>query len=207
MVTIACVLRSGGDFDASWVHALQRGVSDHLPLPHRFVCLSDVDVPCERIPLVHGWPGWWSKLELFRPGVFDGPVLYMDLDSLPVGDLSDVAAYRGPFAMLADFYRLRTGQKEGESGAMAWTPGEHTEAVYEAFEAKGPTTRGDGPFIRSHVAHEYLQDLYPGQVVSLKVHATKMAPEGARLVCGHGQPRLSSSGAGWAHELWKERAA
>ncbi len=40
-------------------------VQDNLKLHHRFVCLSDVDVPCERIFLKHGWPGWWSKVELF----------------------------------------------------------------------------------------------------------------------------------------------
>nr|WP_145924153.1 hypothetical protein [Halomonas elongata] len=36
-------------------------------------------------PLAHGWPGWWSKLELFRP--HGGDLLYLDLDTVVRGDL------------------------------------------------------------------------------------------------------------------------
>lgn len=109
--------------------------------------------------------------------------------------------------MLASFFAAKRGRKEGESGVMAWTPGKHTEAVYRAYR-KNPTTRGgDGPFIRRHVDHEYLQDLYPGQITSLKVHAdprtAKGPPKGARLVCGHGKPRFSDPRAGWAHHAWR----
>src|SRR5947209_20113122 len=57
MLTIACVLRSGGPYNADWVTGLQGNVARFAPL-HRFVCLSDVDVPCERVPLITGWPGW-----------------------------------------------------------------------------------------------------------------------------------------------------
>lgn len=218
-LTIACVLRSGGDFTPEWVWALKRGLNRHLDLPYRsplqdleprtwtLRCLSDLDLgPCT-IPLLHKWPGWWSKIECFRPGVFGGRVLYLDLDTLPVGDLSELAAYDRAFTMLASFYAAERGHKQGESGVMAWTPGPHTEAIYEAY-AGHPTFRGgDGPFIRSHVEHEYLQDLYPGQLVSLKVHAKDGPPEGARLVCGHGRPRLSDPRAGWAHDAWRDLAA
>ena len=214
MVTVACVLRSGGDFDATWVRALEAGVRAHLPPlyrlpePIRFVCLSDVEVPCEHIPLLHDWLRWWPKIELFRPGLFTDRVLYLDLDTLVVGDLSDVCNYRGPFAMLADFYKARRGKKEGESGVMAWTPGPHTEAIYRAFVAKDRKPAGprDGAFIRRHVKHEYLQDLFPGQIVSLKVHARSGPPPGSRLTCGHGRPRLSDPAAGWAHKAWKALA-
>jgi hypothetical protein len=210
-LSIACVLRSGGDFDAHWVRALEAGVRAHLPpvlrKAVRFVCLSDVDVPCERIPLLHDWPRWWPKLELFRPGLFSGRVLYLDLDTLVVGDLSALCHYRGPFAMLADFYRVRKGIKEGESGVMAWTPGPHTAAIYQAYtDGKDPAGDRDGHYIRSRVRHQYLQDLYPGQIVSLKVHAKKKPPRGARLVCGHGPPRLSDPAAGWAHKTWRKLA-
>jgi len=58
MFTVICVLRSGGQYDAEWVRKLRDGVKRNLARPHRFVCLSDVDVPCERIPLQHDWPGW-----------------------------------------------------------------------------------------------------------------------------------------------------
>ena len=85
-LTIACVLRSGGDFDAEYVERLRDGVAANLSLPHRFVCLSDIEVPCERVALRHGWPGWWSKLELFEQ--LKGRVLYFDLDTVIAGSLN-----------------------------------------------------------------------------------------------------------------------
>jgi hypothetical protein len=115
MLTVACVLRSGGRYDAEWVARLQRGVERHLTLPHRFVALSDVPVPCERIPLRHDWPGWWSKLNLFSE-FRDGPTLYFDLDTVVVGSLDAIAAYPHRFTMAHEFYRPHLLC----STAMAW---------------------------------------------------------------------------------------
>jgi hypothetical protein len=117
MLTVSCVLRSGGIYTAEWVAKLQRGVARHLTLPHRFVCLSDVEVPCERIPLRHDWPGWWSKLNLFAEFT-DGPVLYFDLDTIVVGSLDAIAARISPcpFIMAHEYYRPHLLC----STAMAW---------------------------------------------------------------------------------------
>lgn len=91
MMTVACVLKSGGDFTTEYVERLRDGIARNLDRPYRFVCFSDVDVPCERIPLEHNWRGWWSKMELFRPDLDDGVLLYFDLDTVIVGNLSDIA--------------------------------------------------------------------------------------------------------------------
>lgn len=209
MTTIACVLRSGGVYDLSWVYALKRAVARHAG-DYRFVCLTDAQglPPVWTVPLEHNWPVWWAKLELFRPGVVEGPVLYLDLDTLPVGDLSDLLAYDGPFAMLSDFYRPHRAQ----SGVMAFTPGMLTEHLWSEF-SRDPVSamekfRGDGEWLHAHAGDvARLQDLFPGQIVSFKVHAKRKAPEGARLVCGHGQPRFSDPAAGWAHKEWLRWAA
>lgn len=214
-MTVACVLRSGGDFGPRWVDALRRGVNTHLKR-HRFVCLTDDDgVGLWGERLAHGFQGWWSKVELFRPGLLTGRVLYLDLDTLPVGDLSEIAAYDGPLAVLSDFYQ---GSKMIGTGVMAWTPGEHTERIYRAFteDAEGIMGRGgrSDHFYRRHMGDvDRLQSLFPGQIVTLKpIHGEHPdpkqhgPPEGARLVCGHGRPRLSDPAAGWAHRLWRDRA-
>jgi hypothetical protein len=86
--TVICVLRSGGIYGAGDVEKLRNQVARHLSLPHEFVCLSDVEVSCKRIALQHDWSGWWSKVELFRPGVIQGPTVYMDLDNVILGDSS-----------------------------------------------------------------------------------------------------------------------
>ena len=87
-LTVACVYRSGGKmYSTEYVRVLRDMVARNLTRPHRFVCLSDVEVPCERIPLITDWPGFYAKIEIFRRGLFQGPVLYFDLDTIIHGSI------------------------------------------------------------------------------------------------------------------------
>jgi hypothetical protein len=186
-VIVACVLRSGGHYDVEYVERLYRDVRWHTPAA-RFVCLSDVDVPCERIPLIHDWPGWWAKIELFRPGLFHGPVLYLDLDSLVVGDVTPL--FRKRFTALADFYRPSSGIG---SGVMAWE-GDMSH-LYHTFRETPDiwqnhcTSRecwGDQGFIALHQQADKFQQLLPDLVQSVKLRAPRAK---ARVLCFHGRPK------------------
>ncbi|MCP1832830.1 hypothetical protein [Bradyrhizobium sp. USDA 4545] len=224
MLTVACVLKSGGIYDATWVARLRDGVTRHLAQPHRFVCLSDVEVPCERIPLEHDWPGWWSKLELFK---LRGPVLFFDLDTAIVGDLTDVARVADHHAtvVLQDFYRLGAGIG---SGVMSWNDLDLCRGLYDRFAAdpvgwmKRIGGRGDQGFLEdAGYAQHYgrWQHLLPGQIVSYKVHcrggqspATGQwtepgIPGDARVVCLHGYPKFVDMPDGDAVRVAWERAA
>lgn len=106
MVTVACVLWIG-DFEGrryspAWVTRLRDLVAVWLPEPHRFVCLSNVPVAgVETIPLTTGWPGWWAKVELFNQANALGErVLYLDLDVFVTGDLTPIAHFPAPFALM-----------------------------------------------------------------------------------------------------------
>ena len=212
-LTILTVLRSGGPvYDQSWVIALQRGIREHLSSQYDFACLTDLHdlniLGVRTIPLKNDWPGWWSKVEMFSPdNPFAGPVLYMDLDTLPIGPLDDLAAYTGPLATLSDFYQL----KEMASGVLAFTPNKRTAGIYQKFAKNAKeimrrhTGRSDHWYRKVMGRTARLQDLFPRQIVSLKVHAKHGAPGGSRLVAGHGRPRLKDRSAGWAHEVWKRR--
>ena len=195
MLTVACVLKSGGIYDASWVAKLKSGVAQHLPTPHRFLCLSDVvGLPCERIPLKHDWPGWWAKIELFR---LPGPVLFFDLDTVIVGDLTDIAgaAMDHQLIMLRDFYR-----KDGlGSGMIGFDALSRVRRIYDAFDAaplvamENVSERGDQGFVEDTVNVPGVarwQTELPGQIVSYKVHCRGGIPEGARVVCLHGKPKF-----------------
>lgn len=197
MLTVACVLKSGGIYDAQWVAGLKAGVAKHLPVEHRFVCLSDVDVPCERIPLEHDWPGWWSKIEVLR---LPGPVLYFDLDTAIVGDLGDISAVanRVPFAALRDFYRLGDGLG---SGVLGWNETDVSAVCFFDMFAYDPADwmrklggRGDQGFLEE-VAHlkgvTRWQDAVPGQILSYKVHCRNGIPHDARAICLHGRPKFA----------------
>lgn len=195
MLTLACVLRSGGEYEERHVERLMRQVEGRLSAPYRFVCLSDATVLCERIPLVMGWPGWWSKIEMFRPGLFDDRVLYLDLDVMVVGALDDLAFHPGPFVISHDFIptRMKDGRPIGSkfnSSVMAWTPSPETERIYTEFTpAVMDRLRGD----QDHVA-----EIMPkattfglGLVVSYKAHVRSLGriPASARIVVYHGRPK------------------
>jgi hypothetical protein len=84
-LTIATVCRTGGRYTPDLVRWFRRQLADNLRTPHEFLCLTDKpdEVP-GGVALRHGWPGWWAKMELFRPGLFaDGQhVIYFDLDTV-----------------------------------------------------------------------------------------------------------------------------
>src|SRR4051812_7051182 len=84
-LNVVCVLKSPDNphlrYDPSWVQKLQRGVARNLTIPHSFTCLSDIPIPDVHVePLRHNWMQYWSKIEMFRPGLFSGPTLYFDID-------------------------------------------------------------------------------------------------------------------------------
>lgn len=189
-LTVACVLRSGGDYSSEYVERLRDGVARHLPLPHRFVCLSDVDVPCERIALVTDWPGWWSKLELFRPGLLSGRVLYLDLDTVIQGDLLPLAAHPHRFTMLSDLM----APARLASGVMAWD-GDFRHLFERWSPRLAPRYRvtgrwGDQGWISEQlgISPSRFQSLFPGMFASYKA-SPAAAKAAASVICFHGSPR------------------
>ena len=192
LVNVACVLRSGGDYTADYVRRLQEGVGKYLHRQHRFICFSDCDVPCERVPLEFDWPKWWPKLELFSPS-FEGDLFYLDLDSIPVGPLDDLASI-GKLAIMRDVYRPR-----GLQSAVMFIPESEKAAVWEAFNVSPKTyisafqRGGDQAFLETLWLDSAIrfQDALPGQIVSYKkdVLPRRTIPADARIVAFHGRPR------------------
>ncbi|RUX36943.1 hypothetical protein EOA33_35205, partial [Mesorhizobium sp. M4A.F.Ca.ET.050.02.1.1] len=167
MKTVACVLRSGGEYAPRHVARLLDQVTEHLP-GAKFRCFSDINVPgVEVIPLRYGWPGWWAKMELFRPELPDD-WLFFDLDTSIIGSLADMAAVDGPVIM-----RDVVDPSILQSAIMA-IPQSIKAAVWEAFTA-APADHmrrfaegGDQSFIEScrWVDWRLWQDICPGQLCS-----------------------------------------
>jgi hypothetical protein len=181
---VLCVLRSGGDYNAEYVYRLKAGVDANLT-GHQFICLSDVDVPgVDRIPLLHDWQGWWSKIELFR---VTGPALYFDLDTIITKNITALAdaAKQYPMIMLRDFSRDTPA-----SGVMAWS-GNMSKIYSDYKHDSNYPGHGDQGYIGSMVKPVYWQNILPGAMVSRKFHRDR---EGASVVCYHGQPRPHHTG-------------
>lgn len=211
-VTVACVLCSGGVYGAEDVRRLRAAVRRHFD-GAEFAVLSDLEnaelvaVDTSRVRLKHvsgcGWTGWWSKLELFRPALFAGRVIYLDLDTLVLGDIGFLATYTGPFAALRDFWNPSIQA----SGVMAWD-GSDPPPLYEIAKASPPDRMPNGRFDlwwNQYIVADVLQDLYPGRIVSFKEHCGEDdPPREARVVCFHGRPTLRDlEPEHWAAKTWR----
>ena len=204
-VCVTCVLRSGGDYTEEYVHRLQRNIAKHLPIEHDFVCLTDVPetIHCKTVALKHNWPGWWSKIELFRPDLFKGydRVIYFDLDTIAVGDLSGLVTEPCKFAMLRGF---RNPKRRG-SGVMVWE-GDHS-FIYQNLMGK---SLDKDDWDQLHILRELkqakqepsvIQDM--ANVVSYKWDVIDGAvPVGTKIVCFHGQPRPVDVKEDWVKQEW-----
>lgn len=197
---VAFVLRSGGEYLPEHVSRLAMQVEAHLS-GAEIVCLSDVPVSVDRIALMTDWPGWFAKLELFAPWV-KGDLLYLDLDSAIVGDLSDLAGL-DRLAIMRDVYR-----KDGLQSSIMFLP-EADRAKVWAEWVKSPEVwmqmyrkGGDQAFLERLWLGKaaIIQDELPGQVCSYKAHVRPAVrkdrefgngavPDGARVIAFHGLPR------------------
>ena len=133
-LTVACVWVQGHvPFSARYVVRLRNMVARHLDRPHRFVCLTDRTLALPEIETVgirwaNTLKGWWAKVELFKPGRFDGRVLYLDLDTLIVDALDAIVDYQAPAAFVPDAgtFQGKEGKavvKRFNSSVMVWDAG------------------------------------------------------------------------------------
>lgn len=203
LLTVACV-KCKPDYGYRDVNRLQAMVKRHLTLPHRFICFTDdpVGVKCNTKKLPGGLVGWWAKLAMFRRGVLDGKVLYIDLDTLIVDSLDFIEGYSGDFAILRDFY----SPEHYGSGVMLWNKAPHQ--VWDRWqEMRFNHPMGDQGWIESQVKDaDRLQDLYPNKLVSYKAHCEEQQkiPDGAAIVCFHGFPKPENfDNDHWVSRIWK----
>jgi len=196
------VLKTGGGvYDYKYVNNLVEGIKNNLSIDHRLVCLTDnskgftksID---EVIRFKHDFPKWWGKIELFRPGLFEGQqVFYFDLDTFVVGSLDEIVFYDGEFCALRDFYHLH---KMG-SGLMSWH-GDRVIRIYDEFKENPRRVmdqfagEGDqGRINKCKPPMDYFQDAFPNEIVSYKAHCVvsnkPVLPKNAKVVCFHGNPR------------------
>lgn len=196
MLTVLCVLKSGGVYGPEYVRNLRAMVEANLRQEYYFVAMTDMDLDSGSMPLIRDWPGWWSKIEAFRMG---GRVIYIDLDTSIFGDLTPLvdALKPGNFFMLKPFNR----REKWASGIMAWD-GDFGFIFREMTTGKIAEHNWDQRYILDRLtAHKVdirsVQDVLP-DVYSYKWHCKGGVPEDARIVCFHGKPKPHEVG----HPYW-----
>lgn len=170
MVVVKTVLKSSGKYKAEHVYRIQRHLREYVKIPYKFVCYSDIEFQMqgEIRPLKQFWPGYWSKIEMFRD-VEES--FYIDLDMTISGDISDIVARKSRFCALRNMNPRIPGIG---SALMKWA-GDH-RYIYDNFMANprehmeknsflGTAYLGDQGFIYRQVEGiELFQDLFPRRI-------------------------------------------
>lgn len=210
-----CCLQAGNycGRGSEYVNNLFDMVWRNTSLPFRFVCLTDDPTGLEPAIQVMELPSdlerWYGKLYFFKRGLFqDGErVIFLDLDTVIVGSLDEIAKYDGQFATLTDFY---SPERVGPA-VMMWKAGDYSASIWEEWvsEGKPRNDMGDLWWLNNLDQGRFanrcdrLQKLFPGVFVSYKGNCRQGLPEGAKVVCFHGHPRPHEVTDEWVSAAWK----
>lgn len=206
MTPLVVCVKVGTKYGPEYVNRLAAMVARHMTIPHDFLCLTDNadGLQCDAADIGTTLEGWWAKLILFKPHdrLRDRRVLFMDLDTVIVGNIDFLLEPDEPFVILRDFYRP---QEMGSAIMLIDQP--YCPEIYSCF----PGTHrywGDQAWIQECVGSVGVwQDLFPGKIVSYKVHCANGLPEQAAVVCFHGEPRPHQVSDPWMLEHWTEQGS
>jgi len=212
-VTVACVLWVGDfrkrGYTALWVQRLKNMVEKSLSIPHNFICLSNVNIPdVNCIPLKHDYPGWWSKIELFRNDIPGDRVLSLDLDLILLKDIAPFIEIDTPMAICRAFGKpsMGRGTIHGyNSSVMVFDKGEGGE-LYSSFgEYAMRRFRGDQDYIKFDIP--YLLTFPKGWVIKIRqcIAGRKCVPgrDVKILLCMPYKNDVAIRKFPWVGEIWK----
>lgn len=199
-VSIALVLKSGGEYRREHVEWLRRQIELQVDPGVRLFCLSDHVASEGWVSLKNSLPGWWSKLELCRHDL-EGDLLFFDLDTVIVGSLTPLLSV-GRTTFLRDVYR---GGQALQSSVM-YLSAEDRRRVWDLWSVNPAAWMakhwrdGDQGFFETAIGDTVArwQDVLPGVLVSYKADLggwgrdripAKIPPPNTSVVFFHGRPR------------------
>jgi len=212
---IVC-LKWGTLYGPDYVNKLFCAVRRNITIPFTFHCFTERSQYIHPNIVIHNLPhnlpgvGWWQKLYLFSEDApLEGRVLYIDLDTLITGNIDEIVLHNKGFICLRDLFLARMNPKYKDkfgfakdavgSGVLSWEAGTHTQ-IWETFiknpqkAIKSLHPHGDQKWIQKvDPTRTYWQDIFPGQIVSFKIHCRQHLPKNARIVCYHGKPSIPES--------------
>jgi hypothetical protein len=184
---------------AEYVEKLGSMVFRHLTVPHYFVEVTERDLP-------QGRSGWFNKLHLLE--MFDGPVLYLDLDIVITGNIDAIveAGQSDPSRIWArdDWSYPVTNPRVGReatinSSVMFWTGRKDMTGATPLI----PVTHGDQGIITQLFWPDGIGLLEPSLVKSFKYDYLQGKGFGPITVF-HGKPKPHEvMGEGWIDLAWK----
>lgn len=194
MLTVACV-NWGTKYPPLYVSILEAMVKRNLTVPHEFVCLTDKpeNYTCKTIKLPEGLEGWWNKVYLFKKGLFNGKVLFLDLDVVITGSLDDLVKLDG-FVSIKDW-----NYDSYNSSVMIL--GDNPEIWDDFTPEVAKRWHGDQDWITDKLP---FRNYFPDEwCLSYRRSCIGGVPEGCKVVVFHGEPKPHNSRSHWVKKLWK----
>jgi len=198
---------TGTAYDPYYVQRLKGSVAENLTIPHRFVCITEHDIPFVPLTMIPPtpWPGWWGKLGLFRPGVAAERNLWLDLDVVVTGSLDELVERYGDCELACPANWAASGHGGCQSSVMLWNGKLH--APYELFDpkdARWPPVNdgglwGDQEFITRLKDRGVINVTHTDETLvrSYKYHCRNGLPDNCRVVVFHGQPKPADVQEAW----------
>lgn len=207
-ITIMCVLETGDGFSLEYVEKLKRGIERNTTAPYEFVCLTDKNIPleiCESIKLKHDLRRGWSKIEIFRAGLFKTKhILFFALDTVITGNIDGFLAERNDFIALKPWHLQNKLSGLFAPGMMLWKNGGTYSSIYDQLQKGqfGNEMEYIAECVKSHEgSFSYFQDNHNG-IYSYKRHCRSGLPQNANIVCFLNRPKPHDVEASWIKEHW-----
>ncbi len=204
MLTVATLLWDANDasmafsrcYDESWVTKLHDGFNRNLNRLFRFVLFTDrerrLPAHIEQVRLKTRQPDYSTCIEPYRFGV---PMILVGLDTIVTGNIDHLADY----CLAADAIALPRDPyaPQRACNGVALVP-EGQQGVWRNWRGEN-----DMDWMRQQ-DHVFIDDVFPGQVVSYKGQVRDRGLGDARIVYFHGQEKPHQlPDVPWIQENWR----
>ncbi len=204
MISVACCLWDANDrsqdfsrcYSEEWVERLYRGFARNLTLPFRFVVFTDrtrhfsEGIHQERLATAD--PHYGCCVEPFR---LNEPMIFCGLDTVILGNIDHLAAWCHRTNIIG--LPKHPYEPVAINGVVLAPAG--MRSVFSDWRGEN-----DMDWMRKQ-PHRFLDDLFPGQVVSYKAHVRgRGLPGDARIVYFHGNPKMQDAmGEPFVRDHWR----
>ena len=191
-------------YDESWVEKLYRGFERNLTVPFTFRCFTErvrfYEEPAIKQSMLEAkTPDYGTCIEPYRLGE---PMILVGLDTVILRNIDHLAEYcltAKTIALPRDPYKWSQA-----INGVCLVPAGH-QAVYENWRGEN-----DMEWMRQQ-PHVFIDDIFPGSVVSLKGHVMQRASsqksggiDGVDICYLHGNPKMHELGhLPWINEHWR----
>lgn len=196
MYNVVCV-KWGDKYSPDYVNKLYAMVKRNLALPHTFYCFTEdttgINPKIETRPLEDNELfGWWHKLILFKPEVYDlvGRTLYLDLDLVIVDNIDCFFDYTDPFIIIKD-WNSRDKKVFWNSSVFSFEIGTYTyvwDRFALNFDNNTKTAGGDQRWLLRHIPKDEITTWPEEWCRSFKYECADGLPDGSKMIIFHGKP-------------------